>query len=134
SAGAHDTYLRTHRGALDAARVAEFILIDRLFPRSVFHTLRVAEDCLTELDQRPGSRVGARHEAQRVLGRARSELEFLPPGVLLEDLQSRLLALQKCCREVSEAVSRQYFHAAPWVAWTDVRRNQDARVPVEGEL
>src|SRR5690606_1679249 len=48
SAGAHDTYLRTHRGALDAARVAEFILIDRLFPRSVFHTLRVAEDCLTE--------------------------------------------------------------------------------------
>ncbi|WP_194828699.1 alpha-E domain-containing protein [Nocardia sp. XZ_19_231] len=134
SAGAHDTYLRTHRGALDAARVAEFILIDRLFPRSVFHTLRVAEACLTELDQRPGSRVGARHEAQRVLGRARSELEFLPPGVLLEDLQARLLALQKSCRELSEAVSRQYFHAAPWVAWTDVRNNQDSRVQVEGEL
>ncbi|WP_043649143.1 alpha-E domain-containing protein [Nocardia thailandica] len=134
SAGAHDTYLRTHRGALDAARVVEFILLDRLFPRSVFHSLRVAEACLTELDQRPGSRTGARHEAQRLLGRARSELEFLPPGVLLEDLQARLLSLQKSCREVSEAVSRQYFHAAPWVAWTDVRSGSDGRVHVEGEL
>ncbi|WP_067840828.1 alpha-E domain-containing protein [Nocardia lijiangensis] len=132
SAGAHDTYLRSHRGALDAGLVVEFILLDRLFPRSVFHAVRVAESCLAELDQRPSSRVGARHEAQRLLGRARSELEFLPPGVLLEDLQDRLLALQRICREVSEAIALQYFHAAPWVAWTDLRSSHD--VPVEGEL
>ena len=31
SAGAHDTYLRTYRGVLDAARVVEFMLLDRLF-------------------------------------------------------------------------------------------------------
>lgn len=134
SAGAHDTYLRTHRGALDANLVAEFILLDRLFPRSVFHSVRVAEACLAELDQRPSSRVGARHEAQRLLGRARSELEFLPPGVLLEDLQTRLLSLQRTCREVSEAVALQYFHAAPWVAWTDLQGSHDHRVIVEGEL
>ncbi|WP_228002306.1 alpha-E domain-containing protein [Nocardia australiensis] len=134
SAGAHDTYLRTHRGALDANLVAEFILLDRLFPRSVFHSVRVAETCLAELDQRPNSRVGARHEAQRLLGRARSELEFLPPGVLLEDLQTRLLSLQTTCREVSEAIALQYFHAAPWVAWTDLRSSHDNHVRVEGEL
>ncbi|MFI6364402.1 alpha-E domain-containing protein [Nocardia sp. NPDC050630] len=134
SAGAHDTYLRTHRGALDAHLVAEFILLDRLFPRSVFHSVRVAEACLAELDQRPTSRVGARHEAQRLLGRARSELEFLPPGALLEDLQNRLLSLQKTCREVSEAIALQYFHAAPWVAWTDQRGSQDNHAQVEGEL
>ncbi|MEV5834211.1 alpha-E domain-containing protein [Nocardia sp. NPDC052112] len=134
SAGAHDTYLRTHRGALDANLVAEFILLDRLFPRSVFHSVRVAEACLAELDQRPSSRVGARHEAQRLLGRARSELEFLPPGALLEDLQNRLLSLQKTCREVSEAIALQYFHAAPWVAWTDLRSSHDNHAQVEGEL
>ncbi|MEV0357773.1 alpha-E domain-containing protein [Nocardia sp. NPDC050697] len=134
SAGAHDTYLRTHRGALDANLVAEFILLDRLFPRSVFHSVRVAEACLAELDQRPSSRVGARHEAQRLLGRARSELEFLAPGVLLEDLQTRLLSLQRTCREVSEAVALQYFHAAPWVAWTDLQVSHDQRVGAEGEL
>ncbi|MEV6430565.1 alpha-E domain-containing protein [Nocardia sp. NPDC051463] len=134
SAGAHDTYLRTHRGALDANLVAEFILLDRLFPRSLFHSVRVAEDCLAELDQRPTSRVGARHEAQRLLGRARSELEFLPPGVLLEDLQNRLLLLQRNFREVGEAIALQYFHAAPWVAWTDLRSGHDNHAQVEGEL
>jgi uncharacterized alpha-E superfamily protein len=34
SAGAQDTYLRTYRGALDAARVVQFLLMDKLFPRS----------------------------------------------------------------------------------------------------
>lgn len=135
SAGAHDTYLRTYRGALDAHLVAEFILLDRLFPRSVFHSVRVAELCLEELDQRPNSRVGARYEAQRLLGRARSELEFLPPGVLLEDLQARLLSLQETCREVGEAVALQYFHAAPWVAWTDAGLGSGILIgEVEGEL
>jgi uncharacterized alpha-E superfamily protein len=39
SAGAHDTYLRTYRGVLDAGRVVEFMLLDRLFPRSVMYSL-----------------------------------------------------------------------------------------------
>src|SRR3546814_15870667 len=51
SAGAHDTYLRTYRGALDANRVVEFILLDRLFPRSVFHSRseerRVGKECVS---------------------------------------------------------------------------------------
>ncbi|RJO69883.1 alpha-E domain-containing protein [Nocardia panacis] len=117
SAGAHDTYLRTHRGLLDAARVIEFLLLDRLFPRSVFHSFAVAETCLTELAQPPSGR----HEAQRLLGRARSDLEFLPPEALSDQLPDRLAALQRTCREVGAAIARQYFHAAPWVAWTDLR-------------
>ncbi|MCX4097483.1 alpha-E domain-containing protein [Nocardia sp. alder85J] len=128
SAGGHDTYLRSHRGALDANLVVEFMLLDRSFPRSVFHSLRVAEACLQELDQRPNGRFAAQHEAGRLLGRGRSELEFLPPGVLLEDLQTRLVLLQQTCRQVSEAVSRQYFYAAPWVAWTDLHSSQDRQV------
>ena len=88
SAGAHDTYLRTYRGVLDAGRVVEFMLLDRLFPRSVFYSLRLAEHSLDELLNRPHNRVGATAEAQRLLGRARSELEFLRPGVLLESLET----------------------------------------------
>ncbi|MGW4534005.1 alpha-E domain-containing protein [Nocardia sp. NPDC004340] len=128
SAGAHDPYLRTHRGVLDANQIAEFILLDRLFPRSVFHSLRVAEACLQELDQRPNSRFAARHEAHRLLGRARSELEFLPSTVLLEDLPSRLLWLQQTCREVGEAVALQYFHAESWVAWTGLHGRNAERM------
>ncbi|MFF3572114.1 alpha-E domain-containing protein [Nocardia jiangxiensis] len=134
SAGAHDAYLRTHRGVLDARLVAEFILLDRLFPRSVFHSVQLAETCLHELDQVPGGRVGSRNEARRLLGRARSELEFLAPGVLLEALQTRLADLQQTCREVNEAIALQYFHAAPWVAWTDARHCLGATAVVDGEL
>ncbi|OBA75692.1 hypothetical protein A5641_24035 [Mycobacterium sp. 1554424.7] len=119
SAGAHDTYLRTYRGALDAGRVVEFMLLDRLFPRSVFYSLRLAEHSIEELVHNPQSRVGATVEAQRLLGQARSELEFMPPGVLLDTLETRLAALQKTCFDVGEALAQQYFHVTPWVAWSD---------------
>jgi uncharacterized alpha-E superfamily protein len=54
-----------------------------------------------------------------LLGKARSELEFVQPGVLLESLESRLAGLQRTCRDVAEALSLQYFHVTPWVAWSD---------------
>ena len=131
-AGAHDTYLRTYRGALDAARVVEFMLLDRLFPRSIFHSLKLAEHSLDELLNRPHGRLGATDEAQRLLGRARSELEFLQPGVILDSLETRLAGLQQTCFDVGEALALQYFHSAPWVAWTDAGRN--ALVIEEGEI
>lgn len=132
SAGAHDTYLRTYRGVLDAGRVVEFMLLDRLFPRSIFYSLRLAEHSLDELLKRPHGRLGATAEAQRLLGRARSELEFLQPGAVLESLETRLAGLQKTCFDVGEALALQYFYSAPWVAWTDARHN--SLVIEEGEI
>ena len=107
--------------------------LDRLFPRSVFYSLRLAEHSLDELHHRAINRVGATAEAQRLLGRARSELEFLRPGVLLETLEQRLAGLQKTCRDVGEALALEYFHSAPWVAWTDAGRN-GSLVIEEGEV
>ena len=133
SAGAHDTYLRAYRGVLDAKRVVEFMLLDRLFPRSVYYSLKLAEHSLDELMHRPHSRVGATAEAVRLLGRARSELEFIGPGVLLDSLEKRLAGLQATCREAGDAVALQYFHSAPWVAWSDAGQ-QGASVIEEGEI
>jgi hypothetical protein len=31
----------------------------------------------------------------------------------------RLAGLQKSCFDVGEALASQYFHAVPWVAWSD---------------
>lgn len=104
---------------LDAGRVVEFMMLDRLFPRSVFYSLKLAEESIEELVRNPMSRVGATAEAQRLLGQARSELEFLPPGVLLDTLETRLAGLQTTCRDVGDALSQQYFHVTPWVAWSD---------------
>ena len=117
SAGAQDTYLRTYRGALDAGRVVQFLLRDNLFPRSVFHALRQAEQCLDQLDTGANTRGTEKSEALRLLGRSRSELEFLRPSDLLDDLPRRLGALQTTIKDIGEAVSVQYFNTSPWVAW-----------------
>lgn len=123
AAGAHDTYLRTHRGVLDANRVVEFMLLDRLFPRSVFYSLRLAEHSLDELTRStPGDRIGPAAEARRILGRARSELEFVQPGALLNSLELRLASLQETCQDVGEALAKQYFRPTLWVEWSDAGR------------
>jgi uncharacterized alpha-E superfamily protein len=131
AAGAHDTYLRTHRGVLDANRVIEFMLLDGQFPRSVFYSLKLAEHSLDELMQGLSDRAGAGAEARRRLGRARSELEFIRPGVLLDSLENRLAGLQATCRDVGEALALRYFRFAPWVEWSDAGRGQDL---VSGEV
>lgn len=134
SAGAQDTFLRTYRGIVDAENVVEFVLLDRLFPRSVFHALQVAEHNLGALENRT-SRVGLQVEALLLLGRARSSLEFLEPGKLLDGLQDRLLDLQDTCREVNEAVTAQYFHVSPYVSWADARvSDSEEHVIEESEL
>lgn len=75
SCSAHESFLRTYRRGVDPELVVEFLLLDRLFPRSAFHALGVAEQCLAELEPDTG-RVGVDDEARRILGRARTELEF----------------------------------------------------------
>ena len=56
STGAYEPYLRTYRGVVDSSRAAEFLLLDRLFPRSVFAALDQAEACLAELERGDGAR------------------------------------------------------------------------------
>jgi uncharacterized alpha-E superfamily protein len=118
STGAQEAYLRTYRGALNASLVVQFLLRDSLFPRSVFYALRQAETCLEEVG-RAAAAQGEKSEALRLLGRARSELEFLRSTDVLTELPRRLGALQATIRDAGEAVSVQYFHAAPWVAWAN---------------
>ncbi len=55
---AYEAYLRTYKHAVDASSAVEFLLLDRLFPRSVYHALTTAERRLGELD--PSSARGRR--------------------------------------------------------------------------
>lgn len=118
AAGAQDTYIRAYRGAVDADNVVEFMMLDRLFPRAIFRTLKVAEEHLAELDHRP-DRVGGQSRALTLLGRARSTLEFIDQAALMRDLPEHLLGLQEMCRAVSESIAEEHFHIAPYVSWTD---------------
>ena len=116
SCGAYQAFLRTYRGAAGDERAAEFLLLDRLFPRSVYAALARAETCLQRLEPTPG-RVGVQEEASRVLGRVRTGLEYRGAGDLLHDLPTEMERIQRACSDASDAVSRRYFPRGAPTTW-----------------
>jgi uncharacterized alpha-E superfamily protein len=117
SCSAHEAFLRTYRRRVEPDLVAEFLLLDRLFPRSAFHALGQAEECLAELQ--PGaSRSGLDDEARRILGRARTELEFRRVHELIADLPAYLCSLQAACSEAGDAVARRFFRQSAPLEWS----------------
>ena len=114
---AHDAYLRTYQQGVEAPRVLEFLLVDRLFPRSVFHALSAGEDALARLDPASG-RSALDEPARRAIGRARTDLEFLSAANLLDDLPNRLHGLQRTVSTVSEEVSRRLFAGSAPLQWS----------------
>jgi uncharacterized alpha-E superfamily protein len=117
SCGSYESYLRTYRGPVRETRAAEFLMIDRLSPRSVFSALSGAERCLQMLDPAAG-RSGVADEARRLLGQARADLEFRTPGALLADFSADLEGLQSTCSMVNEAIAARYFPRIAQMTWT----------------
>jgi uncharacterized alpha-E superfamily protein len=114
---AHDAYLRTYQQVVEAPRVLEFLLVDRLFPRSVFHALCAGEDALARLEPASG-RSTLDDPARRAIGKARADLEFLSAANLLDDLPDRLHGLQRSVSTVSEEVTRQLFAGSAPLQWS----------------
>ncbi len=116
--GAHHAFVRTYGGVTTDRDAAEFLLLDRLFPRSVVYTLQAAEGALADLEGEQGSRrVGFYDDAQRLLGTARTSLEYRLPGELLDGLPERMSELQRICMQVSEAITNRYFVGATAASW-----------------
>ncbi|HML51052.1 MAG TPA: alpha-E domain-containing protein [Propionicimonas sp.] len=115
--GAHHAFVRSYGGVTTDRDAAEFVLLDRLFPRSVVHNLRAAEAALRQLDLSASSR-GYEDEAVRLLGTARAGLEYREPGRMLEELTQRMADLQRTCSTVSEAVTTRYFAGSAAASWT----------------
>jgi uncharacterized alpha-E superfamily protein len=96
--------------------VAEFLMLDRLFPRSVFAALREAERCVTELQPLVG-RAGVADDARRALGRARTDLEYRRVDELVDDLPVHLTMVQNAVTVAAEAVAKRYFRSASAITW-----------------
>ena len=117
SCGAYESYLRTYRGVPSAQNAAEYLLLDRLFPRSIVYSVSRAEQCLHEMEPRT-DRVGVSDRSQRILGRLRSQLEYRPVADILTDLPAQMDVVQRAISTASEAIADRYFptHAMP--SWT----------------
>ena len=116
SVGAYEAYLRTYRGVPSARNAAEFLLLDRLFPRSILFSVTRAEQCMRDLDR--GDRVGVTDQAQRLLGQIRSELEYRPIADIIDELPTHMDSVQAATSATSEAIRQRYFptNSAPsWV-------------------
>lgn len=118
--GAYEAFLRTYRGLETERGAAEFLLLDRLFPRSVVFALSRAEQCLDNLES-AGQRAGFQNEAQRLLGRMRAELEYRSLNDVMADLPTEMERLQRTCAMATEAVTRRYFAGAEALTWQGVR-------------
>lgn len=114
---AHEAYLRTYRRAVDASLVAEFLLLDRSFPRSVLFSLSEAEEALAALD-RQMVRTSVDDEARRLLGRSAADLEYRRLDDLLADLPTYLGELQGAVAQAASAVADRYFRQTKPMEWT----------------
>ena len=115
--GAYEAYIRAYRGSEADRQAAEFLLLDRWFPRSVVASLEGAERALMTLST-AGSRAGFNDEALRLLGRARTELEYRPLDELVFDLPVEMERLQRSCAAATDAIAARYFAAHEFYAWT----------------
>ncbi len=114
--GAYQSFLRAYRGLETDRQAAEYLLLDRLFPRSVVHALTEAEEALSNLESN-GQRVGFLDEARRLLGRTRAELEYRSISDIATDLPGEMERLQRTCAAASDAVTQRYFSHAVAMNW-----------------
>jgi uncharacterized alpha-E superfamily protein len=106
SCGGYEPYLRLAQGVVEPTRVLDFLLRDRLFPRSAFASLTLAAECVDQMNPWAD---GSWDEARGLIGLARAELEYSAPRVLAEGLRLRLDGLQRTISAVSDAVTRRFF-------------------------
>ena len=116
SCGAYEAYLRTYRGVPSATNAAEFLLLDKIFPRSVTFALSRAENCLSDL-QPTTARVGVTDNALRQVGQLRTNLEYRSAPEILSNLTSEMVALQTGVSEISEAIRSRYFPVNVMPTW-----------------
>ncbi len=116
AAGAEEAFLRTHVGDASPKLIAQFLLLDRQFPRSVLYALRSVEDELADLASSQ-SRSGTGDPARRIIGQTLSQLEYADVEQLLPNLASTLTQISEACARTSVAIAERYFGTVTTVQW-----------------
>jgi uncharacterized alpha-E superfamily protein len=114
--GGYEAFLHTHGAMVDRSRAVQFLALDRSFPRSVLHSLTTAEQCLAALSREPSSALVA-DPARRIVGQARTALEYAEIDTLVHDVDQYLGRVQAACANASQAISEQFFTYASPLEW-----------------
>ena len=116
AAGAMESYLRASVRRSDPEAIASFLLLDRVFPRSAYHSLTVAERCLDELTK-ASTHLDVVDQARRTIHSTQSRLEYLDPKSLMEDLSEILTLLETTSATANDQVTSNYFRQFVATTW-----------------
>ena len=106
SVSAYDMYRKKY-GKLSAANIAEFLILDKDFPRSILACLLIADQSLTSLS---GSEVGFSNDAQKKLGLLKSQLEYADINDIINSGMHEYLDNFQCTlNTVSAAIYDSFF-------------------------
>ncbi|GAA4458063.1 alpha-E domain-containing protein [Nibrella saemangeumensis] len=112
SVSAYNMY-RQQYPSLTPSCIVEFLILDRLFPRAVAHSIRQAELSLYEI----GGNVitsGFTNQAEKKLSKLRSEIEFTESADIFKvGLHHYLDQFQTRNNEVANAIFETYFDLKP---------------------
>jgi len=108
---------RKRFGQIRDARVSSFLLLDPEFPRSVRYCLNTASASLRAI----GGRIfgGDLRASERAMGRICATFEYANPNPSMGETFELLSALQQGLDAVHDALSGDFFYAAPPVAPDD---------------
>jgi uncharacterized alpha-E superfamily protein len=106
SVSAYDMYRKKY-GKLTSASIAEFLILDTEFPRSILACLIRAEQSLITLS---GSSFGFSNSAQKQLGALKSQLEYTAINEIISGgMHEYLDDIQKKLNGISTAVYESFF-------------------------
>ena len=107
SASALAMYRREH-GRITPSQVANFLILDRNFPRAMRFCLMRAQDSIMRIT---GSREGTFScRSEQLLGRIRGELDYTSiDDVIREGMHEYIDALQKRLNVIGEAIHKDFF-------------------------
>lgn len=106
SVSALEAYQRASQSSPLGADVAQFLLVDESFPRSVLYCLRLSETQVESLAPQ------GKPPPLRRLGQLRSELEYADFNAMVSDLPRHLTALESGVRDTANLVSAYFFRNA----------------------
>jgi uncharacterized alpha-E superfamily protein len=111
SASALEMYRKRH-GLIEPARVVDFLMLERDFPRSMIHSLAVADQSLHAITGTPQGTFGS--EPERALGKVHAQFERADvEEIIARGLHGYLDDFQRQLNAVGDAIAATFFSAAP---------------------
>lgn len=111
SVSAHDMYRKTfHR--ISPKQVADFLIFDEEFPRSVRHCISKALSSLHKITGTPQG--SGRNRAEKILGRLQADLDYTDIDEVIEfGMHEYLDSLQVRLNQVGDEISTTFFRHVP---------------------